>query len=105
MDYAVFKTGGKQYGVYENEELRVEKLPQKEDEKVIFDQVLLVKKKKKVLIGHPQVKQAKVIAKVISQFKDKKIRVATYKAKSRYRKVKGHRQLKTLVRIEKIEIK
>lgn len=104
MDYAVIKTGGKQYRVSEAEELAVEKLAEEEGKKVVFDQVLLLKKKDNFLIGQPIVQKAKVKAQIVSQFKDKKIRVAKFKAKSRYRKVKGHRQEKTLVKIEKITI-
>lgn len=102
MDYAVIKTGGKQYRVSEGDELAIEKLAEEKGKKVIFDQVFLVKKKDKVFIGQPIVKQARVEAQLVSQFKDKKIRVAKFRAKSRYRKVKGHRQAKTLVKIEKI---
>lgn len=103
MDYVILKTGGKQYRVSEGEELVIEKVPQEGGKKVVFDQVLLVKKGEKVFLGQPLVKQAKVEAEVLSQFKDKKIRVAKFRAKSRYRKVKGHRQLLTKVKIEKIK--
>ena len=65
-----------------------------------FNEVLLVKDKK-LSIGKPQLK-AKVKAEIVEQFKDKKIRVATYKAKSRYRRVIGHRHQKTKVKILKI---
>lgn len=102
MDYAVIKTGGKQYRVSEAEELAIEKLAEEEGKKVIFDQVLLLKKKDKFFIGQPVVRKAQVEAQVVSQFKDKKIRVAKFRAKSRYRKVKGHRQAKTKVKIQKI---
>ncbi|MDZ7587266.1 MAG: bL21 family ribosomal protein [Patescibacteria group bacterium] len=46
-----------------------------------------------------------VKGKIIDQILGDKIRVATYKAKSRYRKVKGHRDQLTRVLIEKIEVK
>lgn len=103
MDYAVIKNGGKQYRVSEGEELALEKLAQK-GKTVVFDQVLLVKKKDKFFIGQPTVKKTQVQAQVVSQFKDKKIRVVKFRAKSRYRRVRGHRQSKTLVKIKKITI-
>jgi len=98
--YAVIKTGGKQYLVTENQLLDIEKIEGKIDDKIFFDKVLLIKDKK-LSIGEPQLK-AKVKAEIVEQFKDKKIRVATYKAKSRYRRVKGHRHQKTKVKILKI---
>ena len=98
--YAVIKTGGKQYIVAEDQLLDIEKIDGKKGDKISFDEVLLVKDKK-LLIGKPQLK-AKVKAEIVEQFKDKKIRVATYKAKSRYRRVIGHRHQKTKVKILKI---
>jgi len=99
--YAIIKTGGKQYIVWENCELDIEKIDKKEGKKVVFDKVLLLKNKK-LKIGKPFLKKVKVEGKVIEQFKDKKIRVAIFKAKSRYRRVKGHRQRLTKVKINKI---
>jgi large subunit ribosomal protein L21 len=89
MKYAVVQTGAKQYKVKEGDRLLVEKLEGKEGDKLDFDQVLLISDKDKKKIGQPITK-------------GEKIRVATYKAKSRYRKVKGHRQQLTEVAIEKI---
>lgn len=105
MDYIIFKTGGKQYRASQGDEIVVSKLPQEEGKKIVFEQVLLAKKKDKVFIGQPLLKNAQAKAKIVSQFKDKKIRVAKFRAKSRYRKVKGHRQPKTKVLIGKITVK
>lgn len=105
MDYVVFETGGKQYRASENEEVVIEKIPDEEGKKVVFNQVLLVKKKDKFFVGQPFLEGTIVEAKVVSQFKDKKIRVTKFRSKSRYRKVKGHRQLLTKVKISKIAIK
>lgn len=102
MKYAVFKTGGKQYRVSEGEEIFVEKIPGKKGDSAVFDQVLLLVDDKTVDIGLPLIKGAKVKAKILEQAKGEKIRVAKFRAKSRYRRVKGHRQRLTKVKIEKI---
>lgn len=102
MTYAIIKTGGKQYKVAEGETVSLEKLPGKPKEKIAFKEVLLIVDDKKVHLGQPVVKNAVVSGEIVEQKKDKKIRVAVYKAKSRYRKVKGHRQLITRVKIVKI---
>ncbi len=102
MKYAVIKTGGKQYRVCQGDEIEIEKISTPEGKTVTFDEVFLLVDEKKIKIGRPQVAKAKVKAKVLSHFKGKKIRVATYKAKSRYRRVKGHRQQLTRVKISSI---
>ena len=102
--FAVIKTGGKQYIVKEGQTLMLEKLAH-DGKKVTFDDVLLVADEKKASIGQPTVKGAKVTATVIGDGKaDKKI-VFRYKAKTGYHKKKGHRQLYTKVKIDKISAK
>lgn len=100
---AVIKTGGKQYIVTPGTKIKIEKIDVKEGKETIFKEVLLVEKNKKVEIGTPLVKGAKVIGKVLSQGKGKKIIVFKYKPKTRYKVKKGHRQLFTEVEIIKIE--
>jgi len=72
-------------------------------QEIIFDEVLLLAKGKRVEIGTPLVKGAKVIGKVISQGRNKKVIVFKYKPKTRYRVKRGHRQPFTEVEILKIE--
>ena len=102
MNFAVIKTGGKQYKVSEGDVLMVEKL-EVEGEEVVFDQVLLVVNGK-VTIGRPIVSGAKVTAKILEEGKDKKKMVFRYKSKTRYHKKKGHRQPYTKVQITKISV-
>lgn len=98
-DYAVIKTGGKQYQVSPGDKLEIEKLDAKEGEEIKFSEVLLKKLGEKLNVGKPFLKGETVKAKVLSQKRGDKIRVAKFKAKSRYRKVKGHRQALTEVEI------
>lgn len=104
MKYAVVEINKKQYKVAEGEELEVDKIDGDKGKKLTFDKVLLIVDEKKRQIGNPLVKGAKVTAEILDQFKGKKIRVATYKAKSRYRRVIGHRSLLTKIKINKITI-
>lgn len=105
MSIAVIKTGGKQYKVSEGQTVKIEKIKDLKDKKVIFDQVLLVSDDdgKKVQVGAPVVKGAKVTAEVVEEGRDRKVRVGKYKNKTRYHKVYGHRQHFTKVKI--VEIK
>jgi len=101
---AVIKTGGKQYKVSPKDKIKIEKLEGDEGKEIIFDQVLLVEKNKKLEIGTPLVKRAKVVGKVLQQGRGDKIIILKYKPKTRYKKKSGHRQPFTEVEITKIEI-
>ncbi len=100
-NWAIIKTGGKQYKVEEGKATIVEKLEGEKDSVVSFDQVLAVGGDK-ITIGAPFVDKAKVKGKILETFRAKKIRVVKFKSKSRYMRTTGHRQTKTKVLIEKI---
>ena len=104
MDYAIIKTGGKQYRVKPGDELDVELLPIPVDSVAEFGEVLALSDGGEVTIGAPLVEGAKVTAQVLSHYKDKKLMVFKYKAKTRYRRKRGHRQTYTRLRIMDIEL-
>lgn len=104
MKYAVVETGGKQYKVSEGSVLEVEKLDAGVGNAFLFDKVLLLASDGSFKVGQPHVAGVTVSAKILEQKKGKKIRVAKFKAKARYRKVQGHRQELTKVVVEKIEL-
>lgn len=103
MKYVVFKSGGKQYRVSEGDILDLDKIGSGKNEQVEFDQVLLFVLDGEVKIGKPTLKNVKVRARVLENFKGEKIRVAKFKAKSRYRRIQGFRPQLSKVKIEKIE--
>ena len=105
MDYAVFKTGGKQYRVKPGDTLDVELLPNDVDSIAEFEEVLALSDGGEVTIGAPLVDGAKVTAQVVSHYKDRKLMVFKYKAKNRYRRKRGHRQTYTRLRIQDIELR
>ena len=104
MDYAVFKTGGKQYRVQAGDTLDVEKLSIAVDSVAEFGEVLAVSQGGEVTIGSPYVQGAKVLARVQSHYKDKKLIVFKYKAKTRYRRMRSHRQTYTRVLVQDIQL-
>ncbi len=103
MDYAIFKTGGKQYRVKPGDVLDVEKLPLEVGSLAEFEEVLAVSDDGEVNFGTPTVAGAKVLAEVESHYKDRKVIVFKYKAKTRYRRKKGHRQNYTRLLIQDIQ--
>ena len=102
MKYAIIQLQGKQFQVSEGDQITVDRLDKTEGEKFSVTDVLLLVDGEKRKIGQPIVKTAKVDCEVLTNNKGEKIRVAKYKAKSRYRKVQGHRQLQSLVKILQI---
>lgn len=102
MSYAVVKISGKQYLVMPGQTLTVDRIAGKAKDKLSFKEVLLKFDADKLDLGRPLLKNAAVQAEIVTQFKGEKIRVAKFKAKSRYRRVTGHRQLKTQLKIVKI---
>ncbi|MEK7600582.1 MAG: 50S ribosomal protein L21 [Patescibacteria group bacterium] len=99
MTFAVIQTGGKQYKVAVGDILDIEKLDAAEGSEVTFSEVLLTADDKDISVGQPIVEKAKVTAQVLEQGKGEKKMVFRFKAKTRYRKKKGHRQLFTKVKI------
>ncbi len=102
MSYAIIQLAGKQYKVSPQEKLFVNRLPQAEGEIIAITDVLLVGEGEDTKIGTPLVEGAKVLLKVVDHYRADKIRVAKYKSKSRYRRMKGHRQHETTVVVESI---
>ena len=103
MDYAIIKTGGKQYRVKQGDVLDVEKLSLEIGSIAEFDQVLAVSENGQVNFGSPVLAGAKVTAEVQSHYKDRKVIVFKYKPKTRYRRKLGHRQNYTRLLIQGIQ--
>lgn len=104
MDYAIFKTGGKQYRVKPGDTLDVEKLPVAVDSVAEFGEVLAIAENGEVTFGSPYVPGARVLTQVQSHYKDRKIIVFKYKPKTRYRRKGGHRQTYTRLLIQDIQV-
>lgn len=103
MSYAVFKTGGKQYRVSEGDILDVEKLDLEEGTEASFDDVFLLNDGKETTVGTPTVKGAKVTAKVVEQFRGKKVIAFKFKRRQGYHKTKGSRRHMTKLEITSIK--
>ena len=98
-NYAIFQSGGKQYRVQTGDTVRVESLPYEAGDTVELSDVLLVSSDGEVSVGTPTVPGAKVTAEVVGNGKGKKVIVFKYKAKTRYRRKNGHRQLYTALKV------
>jgi large subunit ribosomal protein L21 len=99
--YAVIATGGKQYRVEPGQEVTVEKLVGEVGDAVTLTPVLVVDDEGAVTSG-ADLADRSVSATITGHDKAPRIRVFTYKNKSRQHKRRGHRQLRTTIRIEGI---
>jgi large subunit ribosomal protein L21 len=98
--YAVIRAGGKQYRVAPGDVIRVEKLATGTDGHVSFPEVLAVSGEAGK-VGKAE-SEAKVLGEVVEEGRGEKILVFHYKRKKQYKKLRGHRQDFTAVRITEI---
>lgn len=99
--YAVIATGGKQVRVEEGQEVRVELIEGGIGERVDLRPVLVVGDDGAVASG-AELEGRSVAGTITAHDLDPRVRVFTYKNKSRQRKRRGHRQARTTVRIDSI---
>lgn len=103
--FAVIETGGKQYLIETGSVVKIEKLESEVGTEVVFDKVLLIANEDgtHVKLGTPYLEGASIAAAVEGQGRNKKIRVVRFKNKIRYRRVMGHRQNFTKVKIKEVK--
>jgi len=97
--YAVIRAGGKQYRVAPGDVVKIEKLPAAQGDAVEFNDVLAVSAEAGT-IGPGQ--GAVVTGQVMEGGRADKILVFHFKRKKQYKKIYGHRQPFTAVRITEI---
>jgi len=98
--YAVIRAGGKQYRVAPGDVIRMESQGNGAHGQVEFSDVLAVSSGEGQ-IGKPQ-SEARVVGEVVEQGRADKILVFHYKRKKQYKKLRGHRQPFTAVRITEV---
>jgi large subunit ribosomal protein L21 len=101
--YAVIRTGGKQYRVAPGDVVKIEKVETADSgvQTVEFSDVLAVSGEPGTIVKPAS---AKVTAEVIGDGRHAKILVFHLKRKKQYKKLQGHRQAFTEVRIKTIEV-
>ena len=97
--YAVIRTGGKQYRVTPGDKLKIETTAH-EDGNVEFSEVLAVSGEAGTF--EQELTGAKVLASVVGTGRGDKILVFKLKRKKQYKKMQGHRQNFTEIKINEI---
>jgi large subunit ribosomal protein L21 len=100
--YAIIKTGGLQFKVEPGMKVLVPGIAGEAGSSHVFNDVLLVAKDDKVVVGHPFIDGIKVSAKILEQTRGPKVTVFKRKKRKGYERKTGHRQDQTWVEIDKI---
>ena len=97
--YAVFEDGSHQYRVQEGDFIRVDRRQGKAGDELVFGKVLLIAGDGEPTIGAPLIEGAQVNAKIVDQFRTKKIIIQKFRRRKNMRRRRGHRQPYTTVQI------
>lgn len=100
--FAVIKTGGKQYRVAADETLTIEKAAGEVGDIIEFNEVLMVGEGAGATIGAPFVEGALVTAEVVEHGRARKVIAFKKRRRQNSKRMRGHRQHQTLVRISEI---
>ena len=103
MSFAIIQTGGKQYKVKASDIVKIEKLENlKTKNKIEFNEILAYGDDKTLEVGSPLVSGAKVEAELIKNGKNKTVLIFKKRRRKNSRRKNGHRQLYSLIKINKI---
>lgn len=102
--YAIIESGGKQYKITKDSVIEVEKIGSPKGKDIAFDNVLLLGDADDVQIGRPYLKDVKVMAELMGNFKSKKTVSFKYRRRKSSKTKKGHRQQLSRVRIKEIAL-
>jgi len=101
--YAVIKTAGKQYRVEADDIIVVDKAIGAPGDTVELGDVMMIGEDGKApTVGSPLIEKAKVFAEVVAQGKGDKVMVFKKQRRQNYRRLKGHRQMETTLKIAAI---
>jgi len=100
--YAIIETGGEQLRVSAGDVVSVEKLDGEANAEITLDKVLMIEKDGKAVFGRPYVQGASVKAEIVQTSKADKVLVLKHQPKKATKKIAGHRQYFTTLKIKEI---
>lgn len=101
--YAIIEDGSHQFRVREGDRIRVDRRDGKAGDELVFSKVLLITEQNgNPTIGTPAVDGARVVGKIINQFRAKKIIIQKFRRRKNVRRRNGHRQPYTMVQITSV---
>lgn len=103
MQYAIIRSGGKQFRVEKDSTVFLPLIDQEIGATIDLDVLSVVSDDNKVRIGAPVVDGARVAATVVGHGRGPKLIVFKKKRRKQYKRTQGHRQAFTRVKIDSIE--
>ena len=100
--FVIIKTGGKQYKIQPGDIVKLELLGDEKGKKVTFNNVLACNHEGKDLIGSPFLKNVEVKGEILENKKGKKVIVFKKRRRHNSRRLNGHRQGISVVKINEI---
>jgi large subunit ribosomal protein L21 len=100
--FAIIRTGGKQYKVAPDDVIAIERIAGEPGADIELGEVLMLGDGATLTMGTPLVDGARVAATVLDQNKADKVIIFKKKRRQGYHRLKGHRQLQTVLRITEI---
>ena len=103
MSYAIFRIGGRQYRAKAGDILTVQKIEGEKGASVTFPDVYSLGEGSSIRFGAPTIAGASVQADILTQTRQRKVLVFKFKRRKNYKRLKGHRQHITRVRVTAIQ--
>jgi large subunit ribosomal protein L21 len=101
--YAIIEDGSHQFRVREGDRIRVDRRDGKAGDELVFSKVLLITEQNgNPTIGTPAVDGARVVGRIVNQFRAKKIIIQKFRRRKNVRRRNGHRQPYTMVQITSV---
>jgi large subunit ribosomal protein L21 len=99
--YVVFEDGSRQYRVQEGDVVKVDFRDVEIGQRVEFARVLLLQNGDDIRIGQPLIEGARVVGEVVDH-PSTKLYIQHFRRRKNYRRLRGHRQPYTSVKISQI---
>ena len=100
--YVIVDIQGQQFKVKQDQKLFVHRINAEQGSEVEFEKVMLIDNEGTITVGTPVVEGAKVVVEILSHLKGDKVLVFKKKRRKGHRKLNGHRQQFSEVRVKSI---
>ena len=101
--YAVFEDGSRQYRVQEGDVVKLDYRDAEVGASLEFDRVLMTVNDADTRVGQPLVAGARIVGEVVDM-PTTKLYIQHFRRRKNYRRLRGHRQPYTSVRIQQIVV-
>ncbi len=102
--YAVLQIKGKQYKVSEGDVIDVDSMGASAGDSVDLEKIILLVNEDKIIVDKSSLKNIRITAEIMGDGRKKKIVVFKYKPKKGYKRMLGHRQNYTRLKIKNINL-